>query len=72
MNFNQFGMTNSIVSEVEYVYVRIMSILHNHIIRRNYIVYVLIPMRRNHTLQNGCEEVMESLQPLDNGFVMQS
>ena len=31
MNFNQFGMTNSIVSGVEDVEVRIMSILHSQL-----------------------------------------
>ena len=35
MNFNQFVMTNSIVSRVEDVEVRIMSVLHSHVTRRS-------------------------------------
>ena len=35
MNFNQFGMANFIVNEVDDVDVCIMSIFHSHIIHRN-------------------------------------
>ena len=39
MDFNQFGMTNSIVSGVEDVEVHIIFILHSHVIRRNKYVF---------------------------------
>ena len=35
MNYNQFDMENSIGNGVEGVDVRIMSILHNDVIRKN-------------------------------------
>ena len=68
MNLNQFGMTKSIFSGVDGVDVRIISILHDRIVCKQDLVYVLIPLRRNHTQQNGCEEVIESLRTLDNGI----
>ena len=37
------------------------------------LVYGLIPTRTyNYAQQNGCEEVMDTLHPLTNEFVMQS
>ena len=61
-------LRNSIVSGVESVDFRIIAILHIHIIRKYEQVFILIPTRRNYTQQNKWEEVIESLQPLDNGI----
>ena len=66
MNFNQFGMTNSIVSGVENVEVHIISILIIHVMRTQEVVCIVIPTCGNHTQQNGCEAVMETLQTIDN------
>ena len=45
MNFSQFGLTNSIVSGVESVDLRIMSILHINIIRKNQYVFQFLRVK---------------------------
>ena len=49
MNFNQFGMTNSIVSGLEDVGVRIMSILHSHVTRRKWYIFSFLLLEITHS-----------------------
>ena len=71
MKFNQFGMTKSIVSGVNGVDVRNVSILHEIVVRRNQYLFQFFHVKITPSI-TGVKKSKRASNPLIMTFVMQS